>query len=52
MNFDAPFIPLSDKTPPSRVKMDKEKNTTICPDGGKSAPNNKLSVAGTILKIE
>ena len=28
------------------------KNTTICPDGGKSAPNDKLSVEGTVLKIQ
>ena len=28
------------------------KNTTICPDEGKSAPNDKLSVAGTFLKIQ
>ena len=26
------------------------KNTTICPDEGKSAPNDKLSVAGTIFE--
>ena len=29
------------------------KNTTICPDDeGKSAPNDRLSVAGTFLKIQ